>query len=360
MKFESEYIINKGKNIKLSREPTSASDDVQSYFRKLQKVSNTNSCILIVWVILVFAFMFFSDSVTELFVSRDNGNFATAQTLIVFLFQYVIAVPLSLLVFKMSKDFLKSDSCFCKPKMPAKWVFKWILISLALVYISSYISSAFFAVLQQITGVKLHAIDMTADNNTLSRITNIIAMMFLAPFFEEILFRGTLLKNSTRHGTWSMIIVMGIIFGLWHGNYAQTLYTAVMGICAGFLIVKTESIFPSILLHFCMNTIGALQSLFVGNIDEEKLLAEDSEYIMSNFALIMVTTITYLVILAIMITGLIFFILEIINHKDSFKLKGINTKVSEVKKTVLYFTAPVTIIVTLIFVAVTVINAIDY
>lgn len=344
MNLKNNCIVNKREDTKLSR--------------SLRKVSNTNSCILIVWTILIFTFMFFSDSITELFVSRDNGNFATAQTLIVFLFQYVIAVPLSLLVFRMSKDFLKSDSCFCKPKMPAKWVFKWIIISLALIYISSYISSAFFSVLQQITGVELHAIDMTADNNTLSRITNIIAMMFLAPFFEEMLFRGTLLKNSTKHGSWSMLIAMGIMFGLWHGNYAQTLYTAVMGICAGFLMIKTKSIFPSMLLHFCLNTIGALQSLFVGNIDTERLLADDSEYIMSNFTPIMVTTITGFMILGIIITGLVFFIIEIIKHKDSFKLKDINTEVSEVKKTALYFTAPVTIIVTLIFAALTVINAV--
>lgn len=349
-------ICEKNENYKAARNPVS--DGIKSYVKKLRHISNINSCILIIWTILIFTFMFFSDSITELFVSRDNENFETACTLIIFLFQYVVAVPISVLSFRMSKDYRKLKSCFCKPKMPAKWIFKWIIISLALVYISSYISSAFFSVLQQITGVELHAIDMTADNNTLSRITNIIAMMFLAPFFEEILFRGTLLRNGAKYGSWSMIIAMGIMFGLWHGNYAQTLYTATLGICAGFLIIKTESIIPSILLHFCMNTLGAIQSLFVGNIDAEKLLAEDNEYIMSNFAPIMITTIIGFLILAIMVTGLIFFILEIINHKDSFKLKCTNTEVSEIKKTVLYFTAPITIIVTLIFIAVTVINAI--
>lgn len=331
---------------------------MSAYLKKMHKSSNINSCILILWTVLVYAFAFVIKPFTELFISSSNVNFDYAQMLFMFLFQYLIAVPISLFVFSRFNNTPKLKSCFCKPKMPAKWVFKWILISLFLVYAANYISSAFFAVLQHITGIELHPIDMTADNNTLSRITNIIAMMFLAPFFEEILFRGTLLRNGAKYGSWSMIIVMGITFGLWHCNYAQTLYTATLGICAGFLIIKTESIIPSMLLHFCMNTLGTIPSLFVGNIDTERLLAEDSEYIMSNLAPIMLTMIIGFLILAIMIIGLIFFILEIINHKDSFKLANINTEVSEVKKTEVYFTAPVTIIITLIFIAVTVINAI--
>lgn len=329
-----------------------------AYLKKICKSSNINSCILIFWTVLVYAFAFAIKPFTELFISSSNVNFDYAQMLFIFLFQYLIAVPISLFVFSRFNNIPKLKTCFCKPKMPAKWVFKWILISLFLVYAANYISTAFFGTLQYITGIELHPIDMTADNNTLSRITNIIAMMFLAPFFEEILFRGTLLRNGAKYGTWSMIVAMGIMFGLWHGNYAQTLYTSVMGICTGFLVIKTESIIPSMLLHFCMNTLGTIPSLFLGNIDTEKLLTEDNEYILSNLAPIMLTMIIGFLIFAIMITGLVIFILEIINHKDSFSLKGINPEISEVKKTAFYFTAPITIIVTLIFVAITIINAI--
>lgn len=324
----------------------------------LRKTSNTNSAILLLWTIFLFIFLILSEPITELFVSSESENFEYAQNLLTFLFQYVAEIPALLLIFRKSKKIPELKPCFCKPEMPAKWIFRWIFISLFLVYAVSYISNIFFSILQYVTGIELHPIDMTADNNTLSRITNIVAMMFLAPFFEEILFRGIFLRNTVKYGSWTMIIITGIIFGLWHCNYAQTLYTAVLGICAGFLIVRTKSIIPSILLHFCLNTIGAISSLFARNIDTEKILNEDSEYIMDNLAPIIITELISFLIIGIMITGLVFLILEIINHKESFKLRKANTEIPEIRKTLLYFTSPVTLIMTLIFIALTVINAI--
>lgn len=324
----------------------------------LRKVSNVNSGILLLWTILMLIFTAFSEPITELFVSSESANYEYLQSLLIFLFQYVIDIPILLLIFGKSNKIPKLKPCFRKPEMPAKWVFRWIFISLFLVYAASYISNIFFSILQYATGIELHPIDMSADDNALSRITNIVAMMFLAPFFEEILFRGTLLRNSVKYGSWTIIIIMGIMFGLWHCNYEQTLYTAMFGVCAGFLIVKTKSIIPSILLHLCLNTVGAVSSLFVGDIDTGKIVAEDSEYIMSNLVPIIVTALIGFLTIGIMITGLVFFILEIINHKDSFKLEKTDTEVSGIRTAVCYFTSPVTLITTLIFIALTVINAI--
>ncbi|MCM1133205.1 MAG: CPBP family intramembrane metalloprotease [Ruminococcus flavefaciens] len=326
--------------------------------KNLRKASNVNSGILLLWTVLILIFTAFSEPITELFVSSESANYEYLQSLLIFLFQYIIDIPILLLIFGKSNKIPKLKPCFRKSEMPAKWVFRWIFISLFLVYTAGYISNIFFNILQYATGIELHTIDMSADDNALSRITNIVAMMFLAPFFEEILFRGTLLRNSVKYGSWTMIIIMGIMFGLWHCNYEQTLYTATLGVCAGFLIVKTKSIIPSILLHFCLNTVGAVSSLFVGDIDTGKILAEDSEYIMSNLAPIIVTVLMGFLTIAIMITGLVFFILEIINRRDSFKLKKNDTEVSGIRTAVSYFTSPVTLITTLIFIALTVINAI--
>lgn len=329
--------------------------------KDIKRASNTNSLVLLLSVIPVSIFLIFREPITELIVGKDSINFSNVRSLISSLFQYIIAIPVSIMIFRLSKNGRsapKLSESFCKAQATAKQLVRWIFISLFFIYASGYLSNFLYSAIQKLSGVELHPINMSADSTLLGRLTNIIAMMFLAPLLEEIFFRATMLRNAGRYGTWSMIIAMSIIFGLWHRNYAQTLYTAVLGICAGFLIIKTKSILPSILLHLIMNTIGTVQSIFSGQIDVKKLSAGDVGYITDNVAPILVVSFIGFLLMGIMVTGLVLFILEVINHKDTFRLENDNTEISEKKKFVLYFTAPITIVTMLIFIAETVLNAI--
>jgi hypothetical protein len=80
-------------------------------------------------------------------------------------------------------------------------------------------------------------------------------------------------------------------------------------------------------------------------------LMEDPEVMVINMGL------TFLVI-GLMAVGLVLFILEIILHRDSFKLEKVNPEVSEGKKLCHYFTAPLTILLTLFYIGITIYNAI--
>ncbi len=274
--------------------------------------------------------------------------------------QYLVAFPFSMFIIKIiadEKNSPKLKDVLRKPQASGKEIARWIVISLFLVYAMSYISNILFGILQSATGIELHAVDFTAPNTAIGRISNILIIMFLAPIFEEILFRGMLVKNFEKYGTWSSIIAMGITFGLFHMNYEQTLYTSVLGVCAGFLIVKTKSIYSSLLLHFCLNTIGAIQSLFIGNIDMEKVSSGDGEYIQENISNLMPILLNGMLIFVIMIVGLIFFILELKNHKDTFQLESKYPELSEKKKLGIYFSTPLTGIATALFISTTIFNA---
>ena len=75
----------------------------------------------------------------------------------------------------------------------------------------------------------------TGANETLSMF---IYGSFLAPFGEEILFRGFLLQNFKRYGVRFAIIFSAILFGIYHGNIVQTPFAFILGLLLGYIPVS--------------------------------------------------------------------------------------------------------------------------
>lgn len=77
----------------------------------------------------------------------------------------------------------------------------------------------------------------------------------LPAIFEEILFRGFLLKGLRSFGEVGAVLLCGGLFALFHQNPAQTLYQFCCGAAFAFVALKSGSILPTILSHFINNAI---------------------------------------------------------------------------------------------------------
>ena len=89
-----------------------------------------------------------------------------------------------------------------------------------------------------------------------------LSISIIGPIVEEILFR-LLIFNSLERITkspWFAIIVSGVLFGIWHMIFVQSVYTAIMGCIMGLIYYKTRNIFYTIFIHMVNNTIGNLPS----------------------------------------------------------------------------------------------------
>ena len=87
-----------------------------------------------------------------------------------------------------------------------------------------------------------------------------LSISIIGPIVEEILFR-LLIFNSLERITkspWFAIIVSGVLFGIWHMIFVQSVYTAIMGCIMGLIYYKTRNIFYTIFIHMVNNTIGNL------------------------------------------------------------------------------------------------------
>ncbi|MCY6356050.1 CPBP family intramembrane glutamic endopeptidase [Clostridium sp. ZS2-4] len=84
----------------------------------------------------------------------------------------------------------------------------------------------------------------------------IISVSIVAPIFEEIIYRGIILEQlDRRYGMIKAIIVSSLLFGIVHLNIHQGVNAFFIGIVAGFIYIKTNSLLLSMFLHFANNSL---------------------------------------------------------------------------------------------------------
>ncbi len=83
----------------------------------------------------------------------------------------------------------------------------------------------------------------------------LIVVAVLPALFEEIIFRGLLLKGMRAFGTAGAVLLSGALFALYHQNPAQTLYQFCCGAAFALVAVRAGSILPTVLSHFLNNAL---------------------------------------------------------------------------------------------------------
>jgi len=114
-----------------------------------------------------------------------------------------------------------------------------------------------------------------------------IAVVIMAPLFEEILFRGFVFDQVERHFTpTAAVIVSGLMFGVYHLNIFQGVFASVLGIVLGLSLLWTNSIRIPIIIHLVNNAVAWMFSLEIVSerVEAAGLLFEIGTYFLA-FAL---------------------------------------------------------------------------
>ena len=86
-------------------------------------------------------------------------------------------------------------------------------------------------------------------------VATIVCVALLPAVFEEIFFRGILLKGLRSFGTIGAVFLCGALFSLYHQNPVQTVYQFACGLAFAFMAIKAGSLLPTVLSHFLNNTL---------------------------------------------------------------------------------------------------------
>ncbi len=92
---------------------------------------------------------------------------------------------------------------------------------------------------------------------------NLFAFAVIGPIVEELTFRGLGFYLLQPLGETPAIVVIGVMFGLWHGLVEALPVLIVFGTGLAFLRSRTRSIYPGMVLHAAFNAAALLLAVTV-------------------------------------------------------------------------------------------------
>ena len=99
-----------------------------------------------------------------------------------------------------------------------------------------------------------------------------VSTLILPPLTEEIIFRGLILQYLGRAGARFLVanLIQAVLFGVFHMNFVQGIYTALLGFLLGWLAYRYDSILVPMVLHAIFNLVGTvlvdLESRFLPDV----------------------------------------------------------------------------------------------
>ena len=96
-----------------------------------------------------------------------------------------------------------------------------------------------------------------------------LAVGLLAPFGEELVFRGAILRSLLQWCSkpWTAIAISALLFAAAHMNPAQLPHAFLIGLLLGWLYYRTDSIIPGIVYHWINNTVAYVMYNLYPNSD---------------------------------------------------------------------------------------------
>ncbi len=113
--------------------------------------------------------------------------------------------------------------------------------------------------------LKNYATQDTEGTTVIEFIMSVISTALVPAFAEEFAFRGLALNYLRKHGDAFAILTSSLLFGAMHGNTTQIVFAFLLGLIFAFVDVKTNSIIPSVIIHFINNFYAVLSNTLVSN-----------------------------------------------------------------------------------------------
>ncbi len=173
-----------------------------------------------------------------------------------------------------------------------------------------------------------NAISMLFVENTVLSISgSVLEMPFVVmfsliavygPFVEELGFRGIIYQGlRSRGNVWKAILLSAFLFAIMHMNINQAAYAFVIGIMLALLMEATDSIWPSFIMHMCINGFSTSMMYLMNALPAEVMDMAMSEAAYSTQELIL--TISLYLVLAVICTPLAFCVLAWIAGHEGHK-----------------------------------------
>lgn len=242
----------------------------------------------------------------------------------IFLSVTMFLLPLGIILYGEHVK-LKDIVSFRKPKN--ELFLPTILVCVGITAFANVVSNMITSMFNGI-GLPVSAPDFDVPKGVLGFIISFLAIAVTPAFVEEFAFRGVYLGALKKYGKGFAVGVTAILFGLMHGNLAQIPFAFILGIAIGIAVIKTDSIWTGIIIHFINNGISVV-------------LAQINEIFASAMVSAFVTSLYFAICVLAFFTGI--YLLKG-RTKELLKLEEENDGINLTLKIKWFFSTPLIIL----------------
>ena len=156
---------------------------------------------------------------------------------------YLIAMPLLVIIVRT----IPGMGIHKKKMTAGQWIIAFFMCY-ALMYVTNVIGTFTTAIFGTLKG---DLVDNPIQDilTGLSPLTAFFLMVICAPIVEEYVFRKLIIDRTVQYGQATAILLSGLMFALFHGNFNQFVYAFTLGVFWGFIYVKTGRLIYTVALH---------------------------------------------------------------------------------------------------------------
>lgn len=171
----------------------------------------------------------------------------------------IALIVISIVSLVIGSIYLK-NSCQLKQENLKSFQFpkKIIPLSFLIILGLNFYNGIGMSLLEEIFGIYTDTADVELSYNILENITLSISVLVVAPIFEELFFRGAILRILDRYNRFFAIFVSSFLFALMHQDITQFFFTFCLGMILAYLSLKYETMAINILIHFINNAWALL------------------------------------------------------------------------------------------------------
>ena len=164
----------------------------------------------------------------------------------------------------------------------------------------------------------------------------VVAITVVPAFIEEIIFRGIIMQSLRRFGDIFALVASSLIFGIFHLNLIQMPYAFILGLCIGYFVMRTGSLWVGVIIHFVNNSVAVAFEFLYPVMSEETWYIANSVY---NLVCVILSVMAIVVLL--------------MKYKDMFRFEPSKSVLAPGKRTLYFLTSPALILAMLAAVAMT-------
>ncbi|NBH71460.1 CPBP family intramembrane metalloprotease [Clostridiaceae bacterium] len=166
---------------------------------------------------------------------------------------YVFAFPVFWLMMKRIPSWKKDEG----ERISLGGFLLWAVVCFGYTYIGNLFGQAFMGGMEAFTGMPQENPVMDVLNQ-MNPWMVFLTTVVVAPVMEELMFRKFLIDRIVPFGQRAAVIVSGVAFGLFHGNFYQFFYACGLGMIFAYLYSSTGRVRYGILLHMMINMVGGM------------------------------------------------------------------------------------------------------